>query len=592
MEEAQSFRLHHGGKISWFNSHRVFLNQNHALRKDHKNFLKGQTVKRRPPTFRMGEEILNQISELAIRKVTEMDAEEVNRRICKSCGWKKSIFWDLPYWSSNLIRHNLDVMHIEKNVFDNVFNTVLNVKDNPKARLNMVEYCDRPQLAKNASGSYPKAAYTIDKAATYILFDWVKGLMFPDGYVSNLSRCLYTTKYRLFGMKSHDCHVFMQRLMSIAFHELLPNNVWQAVTELSLFFKDLSSITLRVAEMERLEGLLDLYNTDGCILSRDVEGNLSIFTHRGRLWGEAKKRNLSLDEIKAAQTYILLNCKEVEPFVSMYVERLQEELPNLSQDQIDESLRTYFAEWFKGYVHCNHSENEFLRSLAHGPLISAKYHSMYFVNGYKFHTDCHGSARSTMNSGVCITDLNVGDYYGKIQELKQVEYREEPLKQTVLFKCEWFDPTINVGVKKHNEYKLVDVNHRRRFKKYEPFILAMQATQGCYVSYPSKKKDKDDWLSVLKVKPQNIIQLPDEEAPTISELNLPFQVDEVEVHDRNMNIVVDESILLHDPNGELIEMDEPFDDGLLPEHHETEEEYETEETEEDEEEFEEEIDSD
>ncbi|XP_033509958.1 uncharacterized protein [Nicotiana tomentosiformis] len=326
-------------------------------------------------------------------------------------------------------------MHIEKNVFDNVFNTVLNVKDNPKARLDMVEYCDRPQLAKNASGSYPKAAYTIDKAATYILFDWVKGLMFPDGYVSNLSRCLYTTKYRLFGMKSHDCHVFMQRLMSIAFHELLPNNVWQAVTELSLFFKDLSSITLRVAEMERLEctfhmkqGLLDLYNTDGCILSRDVEGNLSIFTHRGRLWGEAKKRNLSLDEIKAAQTYILLNCKEVEPFVSMYVERLQEELPNLSQDQIDESLRTYFAEWFKGYVHCNHIENEFLRSLAHGPLISAKYHSMYFVNGYKFHTDCHGSARSTMNSGVCITDLNVGDYYGKIQDIIQVEYREEPLK--------------------------------------------------------------------------------------------------------------------------------------------------------------------
>ncbi|KAL0377219.1 UNVERIFIED_CONTAM: hypothetical protein Scaly_0839500 [Sesamum calycinum] len=31
---------------------------------------------------------------------------------------KKSIFWDLPYWSTLLIRHNLDVMHIEKNVFD------------------------------------------------------------------------------------------------------------------------------------------------------------------------------------------------------------------------------------------------------------------------------------------------------------------------------------------------------------------------------------------------------------------------------------------------------------------------------------------
>ncbi|XP_015158526.1 uncharacterized protein [Solanum tuberosum] len=65
-----------------------------------------------------------------------------------------------------------------------------------------------------------------------------------------------------------------------------------------------------------------------------------------------------------------------------------------------------------------------------------------------------------------------------------------------------------------------------------------------------------------------------------------------------MNIIVDETILMHDPNGEAIEMDEPMDYGLFPEHHEldeefTEDEYETEnESEEDDEEFEEEIDTD
>jgi len=257
MEDAQSFRLRHGGKTTWFDSHRMFLDQHHPFRKDRKNFLKGHTVKRLPSALRTGEEILNQISELGLRKVTEEDAQVVNSRICKSCGWKKrSIFWDLPYWSSNMIRHNLDVMHIEKNVFDNVFNTVLNVKDktkdNPKARLDMLTYCDRPQLAKDASGKYPKAAYTIDNEAKDILFDWVKSLKFPDGYVSNLGRCLETNKSRLFGMKSHDCHVFMQRLMPIAFRELLPSNVWQTLTELSLFFKDLTSTTLRVADMERL----------------------------------------------------------------------------------------------------------------------------------------------------------------------------------------------------------------------------------------------------------------------------------------------------------------------------------------------------
>lgn len=57
----------------------------------------------------------------------------------------------------------------------------------------------------------------------------------------------------LFGMKSHDCHVFMQRLMPIAFCELLPSIVWQALTELSLFCKDLTSTTLRVDDIKILE---------------------------------------------------------------------------------------------------------------------------------------------------------------------------------------------------------------------------------------------------------------------------------------------------------------------------------------------------
>uniref|UniRef100_M1B3N4 TdcA1-ORF2 protein n=1 Tax=Solanum tuberosum TaxID=4113 RepID=M1B3N4_SOLTU len=208
-----------------------------------------------------------------------------------------------------------------------------------------------------------------------------------------------------------------------------------------------------------------------------------------------------------------------------------------------------------------------------------------------------------MNSGVCISDSNFGDYFGWIKKIIQVEYPEAPLKKTVLFKCEWFDPTMDVGVKRHNQYKWVDINQRRRYKKYEPFILAMQATQVCYVSYPNKKKDKDDWVAVLKVKPRNVIELPDEGVEKTSEQNLPFQVDEVEVHEIDMTISIDEDILLNDPNGDTMEMDEPIDDGLLQEHHEEDqeeeefEEYEIEETEEDEEdqeeeEFEEDIDSD
>jgi hypothetical protein len=63
---------------------------------------------------------------------------------------KRSIFWDLPYWHTLLVPHNIDIMHNEKNVFDNVFNTVLDVKgktkDNLKARRDLEVYCHRPKL--------------------------------------------------------------------------------------------------------------------------------------------------------------------------------------------------------------------------------------------------------------------------------------------------------------------------------------------------------------------------------------------------------------------------------------------------------------
>lgn len=95
MEEAQSFNLQHGRKISWFDSHRMFLDQHHPFQRNRKNFLKSKTVKRLRPPYKTGEEILNQICHLGIRKVTELDAEEVNRRICNSCGWKNKVYFGI-----------------------------------------------------------------------------------------------------------------------------------------------------------------------------------------------------------------------------------------------------------------------------------------------------------------------------------------------------------------------------------------------------------------------------------------------------------------------------------------------------------------
>jgi len=57
----------------------------------------------------------------------------------------------------------------------------------------------------------------------------------------------------LYGIKSHDSHVFMQTLIPLAFHDLLPKGIWDALTEISHFFKDICSSKLNVKHIERLQ---------------------------------------------------------------------------------------------------------------------------------------------------------------------------------------------------------------------------------------------------------------------------------------------------------------------------------------------------
>jgi len=55
----------------------------------------------------------------------------------KICIWKKrSIFFDLPYWSDLDVRRCIDVMHVEKNLCDSVIGTLLNIQGKMKDGLN------------------------------------------------------------------------------------------------------------------------------------------------------------------------------------------------------------------------------------------------------------------------------------------------------------------------------------------------------------------------------------------------------------------------------------------------------------------------
>ncbi|PKA55524.1 hypothetical protein AXF42_Ash006726 [Apostasia shenzhenica] len=151
-------------------------------------------------------------------------------------------------------------MYVEKNIFDNIFNTIMDVKgktkDNAKARADLPLYCKRFDLELteiNGKVFKPPATYALSKEKLKIVCEWIKKLKFPDGYVSYIARCVYLQDQCIYGMKSHDCHVFMQRLLPIAFRELLPYDVWSAITEISFFFRNICAHTISEVDMKNLE---------------------------------------------------------------------------------------------------------------------------------------------------------------------------------------------------------------------------------------------------------------------------------------------------------------------------------------------------
>jgi hypothetical protein len=58
--------------------------------------------------------------------------------------------------------------------------------------------------------------------------------------------------YKLYGMKSHDCHVFMQTFIPLAYLDLLSNEIWDALTEINHFFRDICSNKLQEQHIMRL----------------------------------------------------------------------------------------------------------------------------------------------------------------------------------------------------------------------------------------------------------------------------------------------------------------------------------------------------
>ncbi|WMV45287.1 hypothetical protein MTR67_038672 [Solanum verrucosum] len=310
--------------------------------------------------------------------------------------------------------------------------------------------------------------------------------------------------------------------------------IWKPITEISLFLKDLCSGKLLESSLDRMEenilvnttnlekifpcGFFDVMEylpihlvQEACLggpvqtrwmypferypfeiftklyiftkrnrPNRNDEGDIDplfppilIFNQNGRGYKKRGKRGFTDMEMQSAVTHILLNCPEIQPYVN--VQHLQ-----------------------------------LVKEVALGPKYQVLTMNKYCVNGFKFQTEEVSRNKKNNNSGVYIQGDVDGtgqtiEYYGVIQEIIEVRYSGWPKKKIVFFRCEWFDPS-HRGTKVDHQHNIIEVNHTRKYRSYDPFIIAQNAKQVYYAPYPLRR-DKADWWVVIKSKPVGRIEI-------------------------------------------------------------------------------------
>ena len=77
-------------------------------------------------------------------------SRESEEKMIINAGKRRSCLFDLPYWTSLKLRHNFNVMHIEKYICDHILATFLGLirksKDNINARLDLEDMGIRKKL--------------------------------------------------------------------------------------------------------------------------------------------------------------------------------------------------------------------------------------------------------------------------------------------------------------------------------------------------------------------------------------------------------------------------------------------------------------
>jgi hypothetical protein len=128
-------------------------------------------------------------------------------------------------------------------------------KDNVNARNDLVVLCPLLDAKPNARGKLrrPKAPYSLKQTERKEVLRWLKTLKFLDRSASNIKGAVNVSNSKLNGLKNHDYHIFIERLMSVMFRGYFKADLWKMFAEPSYFYRQICAKQVSKVMMQMLE---------------------------------------------------------------------------------------------------------------------------------------------------------------------------------------------------------------------------------------------------------------------------------------------------------------------------------------------------
>jgi hypothetical protein len=155
-------------------------------------------------------------------------------------------------------------MHVTKNVFDSIIETLLDMprksKDGLKSCTDLVQFELRPELhhISRPNGKYflPPTSYTLTAEEKKAFCQCLRGVRVPTGFSSNISKLVSMNDLSMYGYNSHDGHVMMMVFLTIVIWVIKPVHVKVIIAYLCYFFNTVSQKVIGRKELDDLRAYM------------------------------------------------------------------------------------------------------------------------------------------------------------------------------------------------------------------------------------------------------------------------------------------------------------------------------------------------